>query len=528
MKTAVRLSAVCAFASLIAGCGGGSGTLLDGSSPSPSATTAEQPVNSKWGHWFHQADTVLVTVGGNGSVTSSPAGIDCTGSSGCPKSFPVGSTVTLSPFATVVAGTGGTTGSGGTTSSGSSQASTTKTPASAPQLISPAIYVSPTGSDSNNGQSASAPFLTLEKAQTAMQGSSTKVVYLMGGTYARTTMLWLTTADAGESWLGYPEQTPILDGGGTLATAIAVEGNNITIRWLTIQNVVNTGILAGNAVSSGGGGGVSGVLIDSNTIKNIYSTGWSQAAIRAYGFNNGRISHNLIRNANYCGIIVLASSGSTQIITNLTIEYNAIYDTMKTVADGGAIYVQDVPHLSTGITINNNIIGNYGSPTNQSKAIYFDDEMSNVTAKNNIVYGTGSFAFQIHGGNNNVFENNIFDISGAAQLGIYQYSSGNPNYGMSGNVITCNIVYSSSAPPYSLWYSELQSNDVPPTVSKNLYWDTSAALHNTGSVVDALPTVGNPDFVNPSQANYAFASTPPSFCAFAPIDTSQVGPVPNP
>jgi hypothetical protein len=529
MKTAVRLGAVCAFASLIAGCGGGSGTLLDGSSPSPSATTAEQPVNSRWGQWFHQPDTVLVTVGGNGSVTSRPAAIDCTGSSGCSKSLPVGSTVTLSPFATaatVAAGIGGTTGSGGTTASGSTQASTpATTQASAQQVISPALYVSPTGSDSNAGTSAAAPFRTLTKAQTAMQGSSTKTTYVMGGTFSLSAALTLhTPADDGESWLGYPGQTPILDGGNTVQMAISVGGNNITIRWLTIQNFAQSGILAQN---------VSGVLIDSNSIQNIHSTGFNQGGIISLNtFTNGTISHNLVQNTGWTGIAVGTSTLDN--ISNLVIDSNGVYNTCTTVTDCGAIYADDRGHVSTGISITHNIVGNFGPPLVATKGIYLDDQLSNATVTNNIVYGTGQYAFQIHGGDHDVFKNNIFDISSLQRLAAYQDDGATaPNYGMAGNVFTDNIVYSSTAQTTALWAVTILSSDALPNDAHNLYWNTSGTqfVPGTGNgVADTDPPVANPGFVNAAANNYNFTSGAPAISggSFAPINVSTVGPIPNP
>ena len=352
-----------------------------------------------------------------------------------------------------------------------------------------------------------------------MQASSIKATYLMGGIYTRTTPLNLGPADSGESWLGYPGQTPVLDGADTVNTAISIfEGNDISIRWITIQNFALNGISA-NAVS--------GVLIDSNTIQNIHSDAWAQGAMVLAGYTNGRVSHNVIQNVQYDGILAASWEGNT--ITNLVIEGNAIYNTCISIADCGGIYAVDLAHTSTGIVINNNVVSNYGTSTNASKAIYLDDELSNATVENNIIRGTGTYAFQIHGGDHNVLRNNIFDISGATTLGLYQASAAsNPNYGMSDNAFTCNIVYSSNTPPSSLWVYMVQPIDAPPAVSNNLYWDTTVALPNTGSIVDTLPTVANPDFVNPSQANYTFGSTLPSFCAFAPIDSSQVGPVPNP
>jgi hypothetical protein len=534
MKTAVRLGAVCAFASLIVGCSGGSGTLLDGSSPSPSATTAEQPVNSHWGHWFHQPDTVLVTDGGNGSVTSSPAGIDCTGSSGCSKSFPVGSAVRLSPFATaatVAAGTGGTTGSGGTTSNGSTQASTpATTQASAQQVISPAFYVSPTGSDSNAGTSAGAPFLTLTKCQTAMQVSSTKTCYLMGGTYSLAAALSLTSSDNGENWLAFPGQTPVLDGGSSVTEAFNGNGAiNVTVRWLTVQNFTQSGISFQSC---------SGIFIDSNIVNGITGVSGYGGINLSLGCPNSIVTHNLVENTGYAGIFLSTSNATSgTLISGSTIAYNSVLNTMKTDSDGGGIYLQDQPHLSAGIVVNNNVVGSHDSSANSNsgKGIYLDDYVSNTRITSNIVYGHGTWALMMsHGGNNVTVENNIFDVTSSTKLVLYQTCSGCPgshDYGMANNVFTDNIVYSSATPRSSqLWQTNISGSDVPAVVGNNLYYDTTETLPYSAYPADTNPTVANPGFVNAAANNYNFTSGAPAISggSFAPINVSTVGPIPNP
>ena len=137
-------------------------------------------------------------------------------------------------------------------------------------LSGPAYYVSPNGNDANSGTSASAPFKTLGKSQLAMRVSNIKTTYLMGGMYDLSAPLDLTAADSGQSWLGYPGQTPILDGGNSVERAIYISGpgdlaaRDITVRWLTIQNFTKFGI-AMHAVRN--------VTIDSNTVRNINSDG---------------------------------------------------------------------------------------------------------------------------------------------------------------------------------------------------------------------------------------------------------------
>jgi hypothetical protein len=64
------------------------------------------------------------------------------------------------------------------------------------------FYVSPTGSDSNDGASASTPFRTLTKAQAAVRGVDQSTagpitVNLAGGDYRLTAPLAFTAADSG-------------------------------------------------------------------------------------------------------------------------------------------------------------------------------------------------------------------------------------------------------------------------------------------------------------------------------------------
>lgn len=411
---------------------------------------------------------------------------------------------------------------GGGSSAGAGTGTST---ASAPPS-GPAYYVSPNGNDANSGTKSSTPFATLEQARSAMRGSSIKTTYVMAGTYTMKTALILDGTDKGESWLAYPGQTPVLDGNKTVNVAIQVGGDEITIRWLTIQNFTQCGIKGSN---------VSGLYIDSNTIKDITSTAWGQASVELGGsIKKGKITHNLIERAGYSGMEINAVAGDD--ISNLLIDMNVIHDACLTVADCGGIYVMDRSHASTGVTITNNVVGNYGNSTNQGVGIYLDDQLSNVTVKSNIVYGTGSWAFQIHGGDHNTFSSNIFDISKVPSLGLYDDISTSTdktltNFGMAGNTFQCNIIYSSSTPPAELWTYGNEGLALKgmviakPVVSSNIYWGTNGSLPNTGAIVDSSPAVTNPQLVDPAKADYRFKSGPPTSCAFLPSDLTNVGPL---
>ena len=382
-----------------------------------------------------------------------------------------------------------------------------------------AFYVSPNGSDVvNNGTSPSAPFLSLERARSAMQESrSAKTVFLMGGIYDCSNTLTLGKADSGETWQAYSRQIPVLDGGGKVATGIKIDGaTNVTIRWLTLRNFQQIGIHANNAT---------GFILDSDTIEHITSTHWNQSAVEVSGScRDGRITHNHIENCGYCGIEVNAVPGDD--LTGLAIEFNVVYDTMKTVKDGGGIYLMDRGHSESPVRIANNIIGNYGNQKNKSKAIYLDDGLSHATVMNNVVWGTGSYCVQFHGGDHDIITNNIFDITEVSKLGYYQDGSPGKNYGMAGNCFANNIVYSlAKKTPSALWsfLNESPSPILKPIVRENTYWTPHATLPNIGSIVDSKPNNQNPSFVDPAKHNYQFQSASP--IGFAVFDSSKVGPL---
>jgi hypothetical protein len=87
------------------------------------------------------------------------------------------------------------------------------------------FYVSPTGSDSNDGTTAATPWNTLEKARNYIRSNNVNktvtgdiIVYLRGGTYFRDSAFTLTSADSGPNgnymiYRAYPGEVPVIDGG---------------------------------------------------------------------------------------------------------------------------------------------------------------------------------------------------------------------------------------------------------------------------------------------------------------------------
>jgi parallel beta-helix repeat protein len=381
-----------------------------------------------------------------------------------------------------------------------------------------AYFVSPNGSDANDGLSRATPFASLDRAQKAMRSSAIKTTYLLGGLYSLAAPLGLGKADSGESWLAAPGETPVLDGGGTTPMALRIGAAGVTVRWLTFHDFAQDGVYIQ---------GASNLVIDSNRFKTINSTGWNQAAIMIVGtIVNGRITHNLIEDTQYDGI--LSATSPTDNNSGLLIDGNLLKNTCISVNDCGAIHANDRSHKGAGVTISNNVIHQFGDGKNLTSAIYLDDLMSNTTVENNIISGSGQFGMEVHAGDHNLIRNNIFDLSEA--VGLVRYTTAgyvDPNDDMAGNVFTCNVVYSAAKAPAMLWLKQ-GPHVTPPLIHDNLYSPAARQARDLPEMADAHPVVADPGFADPSSGDYTLMSQgAPTFCDFHPIDARYAGPLPN-
>ena len=417
-------------------------------------------------------------------------------------------------------------------------------------------YVSPAGNDSwsgllslPNSGATDGPFRTITKAQSAMQASgSNKTATIRAGTYSLGATLAFTSSDNNETWIAYPGETPVIDGGSS--NVITISGvNTMLFQGLTFQNLGATGFTFQGAASFQFrwnhiincnqwcmyGSSVTNSVFDSNTVNGQSpgnQGGGTSSAYMAielsYGSTGNQLTHNLIENCQGGGL-AFGAGPSDPANSNNTIDRNLLINVDNNVVDMGAIYFYDPGHSATGNKITNNFVfgnGN-GSNTDSTKAIYVDDLASNMTIAGNICSRCGQFAFQIHGGDHNTIANNIFDLSSGSQLGLYQGSSFADD-GMASNVIQHNIIYVSGTAPSSLWNVNVAGDDILPTTSSNMYYSASgASLPNTG-VVDSSPVTSNPQFIQASLGNYSLSPSSPAFGSsfgFQPIPTDQ-GPLP--
>nr|WP_294525692.1 hypothetical protein [uncultured Rhodopila sp.] len=398
---------------------------------------------------------------------------------------------------------------------------------------STAFYVSPYGSDSNPGTLAQ-PFLTLAKAQTAMQGSTyTKTTYLRGGTYSLTTPLALVTADSGETWSYYAPDgydAPILDGGSSSSTTgynlITIDGaTGITINGLTMQNfeVFAVGLHGGPAESGvffpNSTSAANNTTIENCIIQNGYAAPQGAFPIDAIfqigTVTNTTIANNAILNQYGAGITIIDKSAATnqgQNYAGLLIKNNAILYTNTQQGDSGAIYLVNRFQNSSPSIITNNFIRDYQgvastgtTSTPRDIAFYLDDGSQGVTITGNVVGNTGHVVnsylgtnsgtsiLWTNGGNNITFSGNIADLSTSPQIVDAVYAPADfSSKSMSGNVVTGNIFIGKWSGSQETWGAGIGPHAYPesvgivvPTISNNLYYNYgSGSLDTTGNLTN--------------------------------------------
>jgi hypothetical protein len=90
-----------------------------------------------------------------------------------------------------------------------------------------------------------------------------------------------------------------------------------------------------------------------------------------------------------------------------------------------------------------------------------------------------------------------------------------------------NIVYFGTTVPSSLWQVIIASSEALPLISTNLYYAASgASIPNTGQTTDSNPYYADPQFTNPSTADYSMPASSPAYAIqFQPLAKDQ-GPLP--
>ena len=440
-------------------------------------------------------------------------------------------------------------------------------------------FVSPRGSDAWSGAlpdpniaGTDGPFLTLARSQQALRSSKTiKTVALRAGTYPLPSPLLFDSTDSGESWIAYRRESPEIDGAGTgyitfqQTVAFTIEGltfknfgfkpmsytfqivafnsSRFVIRWnkfvgcryscffgvFLSDSIIDSNVVDGQ--SPGGPPGKSGIFYSTITLSN--------------GSSNNRVTHNLIENAQGGGIALIAGVPDHP-NNDDQIDRNLLRNTVSDVVDAGAIYLEDRTHSATGNRVTNNVIEGVGGPNyvkSWTKAIYLDDLTSNVLVAGNICYVTcGEHAVQIHGGDHNRITGNIFALSGATMVGLYddeQIPAGVPNGPpkggfaspwMADNVFDGNIIYSLYPLHSPLWQTSLHDpHMVLPEDKNNIIFASNAAAANAGPIIDKSVVYADPEFANPRSGNFEMPPNSPARTRIGfPVLPTDQGPLPRP
>jgi parallel beta-helix repeat protein len=218
----------------------------------------------------------------------------------------------------------------------------------------------------------------------------------------------------------------VLDGQNTVASALLVNGTDLTIKGLVFRGFRQNGIVMI---------GSERILIDQNRFDNIASTAWSQAAIHGVHYlSDIRVTNNDVSDTGYAGILFEASKDGR--LSNIRIEGNRLTRTCLAVNDCGAIYAQGRARDSAGFLISGNVIHDFGPPHAQAQAIYLDDGLSDATVTRNVITGTGQFAFHLHGGARNRLTGNDVNACSAEGYLFYQELT----QSMVGNVVRDNKI----------------------------------------------------------------------------------------
>lgn len=397
---------------------------------------------------------------------------------------------------------------------------------------------------SPNAASTDGPFQTLSKAQAVIRSSGNKTITLRAGTYS--SGMSFTAADNGESWIAYPGETVVIDGGGS-GTFGFTNPNHMVFRGLTFRNMgpdgfsinygdsftVQSNTFSGCTNSCFLANFLTNSVIDSNVVDGqspgnpAGNNGNGYAAISFMGTSsNNKVTQNRITNAQGGGIAF--GNGPTQAgCSNNIIDRNVLRNVDSNAFDFGAIYIYDPSHMGSGNQITSNIVDGYGGPNavaNQVKGIYLDDETSNVIVSGNTVRNGGAWAIMVHGGDHNTFTNNILDLSfPGSLLGFFQVSP-IKDYGMVGNVFTKNLVYSSDGFPSSLYQIYVSPGDASLAASGNLYFSATGASVPNNGYMDSNRILANPLFGSPSSGDYSMPAGSPAYvlAGFVPMQTNMI------
>lgn len=293
-----------------------------------------------------------------------------------------------------------------------------------------------------------------------------------------------------------------------------------TLRELTITQVAGHGINGRTQRNQGikvencevGECGAGGIYLGGRRtiIYNSHVYGVGRMFPSAVGiFRGGEqclVSHNEVHDCSYSAINY---GGNGNIL-----EANLIYDCMKVLHDGAAIYLFGARNCVIRGNYARDIVdsGGYGA-----SAYYLDEQSTKCIVENNFTTGVG-WPSHNHMATNNIIRNNIFVVEGDAKL-TFPRSSG---YGFLRNLV------------YATGKIRFENHGAITNWSRNLFYSGKDTIElvsmqdysaqDTTKGAPAESTVADPVFKDPAHKDYGFSEQSPARrLGIMPLDPSRAG-----
>ena len=292
------------------------------------------------------------------------------------------------------------------------------------------LYVSPKGSDADDG-SHDRPFETIQHAiDVGFDKSFTVIVHLLKGNYSGDGNVELTISNKGNLQVIGEEHGKVEIDGKNANWFVSASTTNVDMINISFingnsnnKNLIGSDfnlylqdcIVDNNTVNSDSCYVMNNVLVDNLTYTNNYGRvnfGYNSLDIT---LSNSYFANNEFIDLNTGGILVLSSK--------LTIENSTFIN--NTATEAGVIYA------TRGLVSRNNYYAN-----NKASQNYLD--LNPVTANNGVIYtvSSGEYTFE-----NDTFENNYAYESGVIGWGVASYSASQTrNY----NFNNCNFINNSA------------------------------------------------------------------------------------
>jgi parallel beta-helix repeat protein len=369
-------------------------------------------------------------------------------------------------------------------------------------LVGATYYVSPSGSDSNAGTSAS-PWLTLQKAVDSIAPGDT--VLVASGTYAGVRITSGGTSGAVKTLKAEPGARPVLD------TPSSRNAHGSIVEMENYSGTLGHWVIDGFEVTGADGAGIDLRGTEYVTVKNCYS------------------HHNGVKRKGPG--IFLAFSEHPTLVDNES-SYNSEHGIYQSNSGDYATIRGNRLHHNTGCGVHMNGDASMGG----------DGVISYSVIENNVIYDNsvaGGSAINIDGGTDTLIRNNLVYGNRAAGISLYQYDGGDPSsrnriYGNTvvqptgsrwainipdegavDNVIKNNILLhaDSSRGAISVWSDTAIESDYNVVVNRFSVDGTGEGLtawkargHDSHSRIAAAADL----FVDASEANYLLKSASPA------------------